>query len=80
MLVLGLVLGEPVGAAVEHEPGRAARRAGEDRVLVGDPAVADPLLAPVEPVAGDGAVGRRTGVAVVLSAARSLPASGSVAP
>ena len=52
---------------------------GQDGVLVRDPAVADPLLAAVEPVALD-LPPSMTGVAVVLSAPRSLPASGSVAP
>ena len=53
MLVLGTVLGEPLGAAVKDEPGRPARGTGQDRVLVGDAAVADPLLAAVQPVSGD---------------------------
>ena len=56
MLVLGPVLAEALGAAVEDEPGRPARRLGQNGVLVSDAAIADPLLAAVQPVAGDLAV------------------------
>ena len=38
-----------------------ARRVGQDRVLVGDAAVADPLLAPGEPVTGHGAAVQHRG-------------------
>ncbi len=52
VLVLGLGLGEALRAPLDHEPGGAARGVGQDRVSVGHPAVADPLLAAGDPVAG----------------------------
>ena len=58
VLVLGLAVGEPGEAPVEHEPRRPAGRVGEDRVEVGDAAVGDPLLAPGDAVADDHAVCR----------------------
>jgi hypothetical protein len=51
VLVLGLGLREALGPALDDEPARPARAVGQDGVGVGDPAVADPLLAPVEAVA-----------------------------
>ncbi len=56
VLVLGLAGREALGALVDEEPGRPARRVGEDRVAVGHAAVADPLLAARDPVADDLAV------------------------
>ena len=51
VLVLRFGLCEAVRASLDHEPARPAGGLGQDAVGVGDAAVADPLLAPVEPVA-----------------------------
>ena len=56
VLVLGLPVREALGPLVHEEPGRAAGSVGQDRVAVGDAAVADPLLAAGDPVADDLAV------------------------
>ena len=63
MLVLRLAEDEPGSVAVDDEPARAAGGVGEDRVEVGDTAVADPLLLAGDPVRRDGAgvVGDRHG-------------------
>ena len=53
VLVLRFGLCEAVRASLDHEPARPAWRLGQDGVHVGDAAVADPLLATVEPVADD---------------------------
>src|SRR5205085_1075102 len=64
VLVLRLVRREALRALLQDEPGRTTGRQREDRVGVGDAAVADPLLASRDPVADDRAVpldGRRDG-------------------
>ena len=55
-LSLRLVVGETRRALLHYEPTRAARRIRQNRVGVGDAAVADPLLAAVDLVADDLAV------------------------
>ena len=80
MLVLGLAGGEALRPLVHEEPGRAAGGIGQDRVAVGDAAVADPLLAPRDPVADDRAVlvhrhgrgGERPQVAAGLGLGRAV--------
>ena len=52
----GLPEREALRPLVHDEPGRAAGGVGQDRVEVGDAAVADPLLAAGDPVADDLAV------------------------
>ena len=52
MLVLGRGRGEALGAAFHDEPGRSTGSHGQHAVGVGDAAVADPLLASRDPVAG----------------------------
>ena len=52
VLVLGRRGGEPLGVALHDEPGRPSGRQRQHGVEVSDAAVADPLLAPVDPVAG----------------------------
>ena len=56
VLVLGLAVREALRPLVHEEPGRTAGSVGQDRVAVGDAAVADPLLAAGDPVADDLAV------------------------
>ncbi len=56
VLVLGLAVREALGPAVDEEPARPAGRVRQDRVAIGDPAVADPLLAAADPVARELAV------------------------
>ena len=80
MLVLRLVVREARRAFLHDEPARTAGRVRQNRVGVGDAAVADPLLAAVDLVADDPAVLAAPRSAVVCRAPRSLPASGSVAP
>ena len=55
-LFSGLPEHEAGGVAVDDEPARAAGGVGQDRVQVGDAAVADPLLLAGDPVRRDGAV------------------------
>ena len=74
VLVLVVAVREALGAGLDHEPARPAGGEREDRVEIGHAAVGDPLLDAADAVAAV------TGSATVLSAPRSLPASGSVAP
>ena len=56
VLVLRLVVREALGACVDNEPGGPGGRVGQNRVVVGDAAVRDPLLAAVDLVADDLAI------------------------
>ena len=80
VLVLGFAVGEAVGVAVDDEPGRAVGGEGEDGVEVGVAAVGDPLLVAGDLVGDDLAVLLDAVARPVFIDARSLPASGSVAP
>ena len=53
MLVLGLIVGEALGTFFDNEPTRTTGRIGENRVGIGDPAIADPLLVAVDLVPDD---------------------------
>ena len=53
VLVFRFVVGEALGALLHDEPTRAGGRIRQNRVSVGHSAVADPLLAAVDLVAGD---------------------------
>ena len=78
MLVFRLIVCKAFRTLVDNEPARPAGSIGENRVSVGDPAIADPLFVAGDLVTDDAAV-LETGPPR-SSAPRSLPASGSVAP
>ena len=50
VLVLRLAVGEPLGVPIHEEPAGSPGGVGEDRIAVGDAAVADPLLAAADAI------------------------------